>query len=346
METVRIDGSQGEGGGQILRTSLALSALTRKTLEIVNIRARRAKPGLHPQHLQSVQAAAAICSAETSGGQLGSQSLRFAPGEVRSGDYRFTIGTAGSTGLVLQTVYLPLLLAGRGPSTVAITGGTHVPMAPCFHYLDLQWRSFLERIGLRVRVEMALAGYYPRGGGEITARIEPASGVRPLVLAGRGPLVEIRGISMVTGLPMSIAERQKAHAEKRLERLGCPVRIEQADAPGVGQGTMLLLAVVFRESQACYYGLGARGKRAEQVADEAADAVLDFVGGNGDVDEHLADQIVLPLACAGGPSSFATHKVNMHLLTNLDVIARFLPVSFRVDGEAGCPGRVELSPGG
>jgi len=341
-KTATIDGSYGEGGGQILRTSLALAALTGRELEIFNIRARRSKPGLRPQHLQGVKAAAAICAAEVRGAEIGSQSVRFVPGTVRPGDYRFNIGTAGSTSLVLHTIYLPLALAADGPSAVTITGGTHVPMAPCFHYLDLQWRHFLERIGLSVSVRMKTAGYYPRGGGEITAAIKPAEHVNVLTISDRGKLVRIRGISSVTGLPMSIAERQKKQAEKRLASIDCPVEIDTLDLKGVAQGTMLLLLAEFEHSRACYYGLGARGKRAEAVADEAVEPMLRFIGGAAHIDEHLADQIILPLSTARGTSSFITTRVNSHLLTNAEVIRRFLPTKIDIEGELDQEGKITV----
>ena len=369
-DRVTIDGSFGEGGGQILRTSLALSALTGRELEMTNIRARRSRPGLQPQHLIAVKAAAEICGAQVTGAQLGSQRVVFAPGPVRPGVYRFDIGTAGSTGLVLHTLYLPLMLPGRGQSTVTITGGTHVPMSPCFHYLDHQWRHFMERIGLPIELTMQSAGYYPRGGGAITAGIRmhadlasalqaPASQhadmqhavvphtdmhatarVMPVNLAERGSLIEIRGLSSVTGLPMSIAERQKNQAHARLRSVGCPVTIDVVDVPGVGEGTMLLLLAVFENGRACYYGLGARGKRAEAVADEAVDQLLPMIRGRAAIDEHMADQIVLPLAFADGRSMISTPMITQHLITNIEVIKHFVPARFDAVGEMGMEGTV------
>lgn len=341
-EIIAIDGSSGEGGGQVLRTSLALSVLTGKKLEIFNVRAGRSKPGLRAQHLQAVAAAATVCRAVVAGAEIGSQSIRFGPGRVRPGDYRFDIGTAGSTSLVLQTIYLPLALARDGPSIVTITGGTHALWAPCFHYLDLQWRPFLERIGLRVQLSLEAAGYYPRGGGEITATIHHAGHLDALTIPERGELRRIAGISSVTGLPMSIAQRQKDQAVRRLGAIRCPVEIDTVDLGGVGQGTMLLLAAEFEHSRACYYGQGARGKRAEAVADEAVDPMLRLIRGAGHVDEHLADQIILPLAAASGTSSFVTPEVTTHLLTNIEVIRRFLPAEIGVEGELGSEGRITV----
>lgn len=345
-----IDGSHGEGGGQILRTSLALSAITGRAARIFNIRSKRAKPGLQPQHLVAVKSAAAICGADVRGAVFGSREITFSPGPVRPGEYRFEIGTAGSTGLVLQTLYLPLLLGTGSPSSVTVTGGTHVPFSPSFHYLSLQWRPFLERIGLHVSLQMESAGYYPRGGGSVTAAIQPSAGVRPLVIGGRGALRRIRGVSAVTGLPLSIAERQRNQALKRMGAADCPCDIEIADIKGVGQGTMLLLIAEFERSQACYQCLGTRGKRAEQVADDAADQMLHLIQGEGDIDEHLADQIILPLAMSeGGESSFVTPKLNMHLLTNIEIIRQFLPLEIEMEGiggntEIGRPALVKLLP--
>ena len=369
---VTIDGSFGEGGGQVLRTSLALAALTGRELEIVNIRARRTKPGLQPQHLLAVKAAAEICGADVTGAQLGSQRVRFTPGPVKSGTYRFDIGTAGSTSLVLHTLYLPLMLAGRGPSTVTITGGTHVPMSPCFHYLDLQWRHFMARIGLPIDLSMDSAGYYPRGGGLIIAELHTHAGlmavsqmhayqdtavqgagmahteiqgeeyVKPVDLAERGSLTEIRGVSSVTGLPMSIAERQKNQALMRLRSVGCPVTINTVDVPGVGQGTMLLLLAIFGNGRACYCGLGARGKRAEAVADEAAGQLIPLVRSRAAADEHLADQIILPLAFADGRSLISTPVITQHLITSIEVIKHFVPARFDVAGEMGTEGTVTI----
>jgi RNA 3'-terminal phosphate cyclase (ATP) len=180
---IHIDGSEGEGGGQMLRSSLALSILTRTPIHLTNIRAKRPKPGLQAQHLQSVRAAATISSAQVEGDAIASQSLRFAPGDVQAGNYHFAIGTAGATALVLQTIALPLALRGAAASHVVISGGTHVKVSPCFHFLDTTWRAYLELAGLRVKVKLRRPGFYPRGGGVIEATIEPAAEVRPLHVA-------------------------------------------------------------------------------------------------------------------------------------------------------------------
>jgi len=368
MSLLRIDGSFGEGGGQILRTSLTLSALTGIPFEIFNIRARRKSPGLRPQHLQAVTALAKICQAQLDGAEVGSSTITFRPGTILHGDYRFEIGTAGSASLVLQTLFLPLSRAPK-PSRVEIVGGTHVPWSPCFHYLVLQWLEYLRHIGLEAELEMPRAGFYPRGGGTLIAHIKPCGGIKPFVLENRGRLVSVRGISAVGNLPISIAERQKAQAEKRLAQFGSSSRdrarleygvlptkgglsgfstlalseIELLEMPAVGKGTMLLLLGEFENSHCCYYGLGEIGKRAERVADEACDALFEFMQTDGVIDEHLADQIVLPLALARGTSRFITPKITTHLLTNLEVIKKFLPVEAEVTDLNGRGGKVKLT---
>jgi RNA 3'-terminal phosphate cyclase (ATP) len=338
MPLLRIDGSFGEGGGQILRTSLTLSALTATPFEIFNIRSRRKNPGLRPQHLQAVTALAKICQAQLEWAEVGSSTITFRPGKILAGDYRFEIGTAGSAGLVLQTLFLPLSRA-EAPSTIEIIGGTHVPWSPCFHYLLLQWLEYLRQIGLEAELEMPRAGFFPRGGGSLIAHIKTAGKIKPLILESRGTLVRVRGISAVGNLPLTIAERQKTQAEKRLSQAGIPHEIELLEIPAVGKGTMLLLLGEFENSRCCYYGLGEIGKRAEKVADEACDAFFEFLKTDGVIDEHLADQIVLPLALArvvgaglkpAPTSTFITPKITQHLLTNLEVIKKFLPVEVEV----------------
>lgn len=341
MRLLRIDGSFGEGGGQILRTSLTLSAITGTPFEIFNIRAGRKPPGLRPQHLQAVKAVQEISGAGVNGAEVGSESITFTPAGITPGEYLFEIGTAGSVSLVLQTVLLPLALlktSGRR-SKIRILGGTHVPWSPCFHYLKFQWLRYIKRLGLDVDLEMVRAGFYPRGGGEIFAEVRPEAEVRPLALEERGLLKRISIISAVSNLPEHILRRQREQAEMRLanSKISCPIDIKEENMPAAGKGTMLLLIAEFEHSQCCYYGLGAIGKRAEAVADEAMDGLLNFLKTEGVVDEHLADQLVLPLALSKGPSRFVTPKVTRHLLTNVEVIKKFLSVRIEVEdmGEKG-----------
>lgn len=342
---VLVDGSMGEGGGQVLRTSLALSLLTGRPFRIENIRARRPKPGLAAQHLRSVEAAAAVGAARVEGAQKGSTALTFEPGPVRPGEYRLDVGTAGAASLVLQTVAVPLALAG-GESRLAVTGGTHVPWSPSFHYLERQWCPALAPLGLRAEVSLRRLGFYPRGGGEIEARLGPGSGrPSPLTLVERGKLQEVRGLSAVAGVPPAVAERQARRARARLQPLGVPVEIETASLEASSPGTFLFLEARFERARCCATGLGERGKPAEQVADETVAEVEAYLRSGAALDEHLADQLLLPLALARGGSAFTTAGVTRHLTTNAAVIRLFLPeTEIRIEGEEGRPGRVAVRP--
>ncbi len=342
MQPIKIDGSFGEGGGQILRTALTLSAVTGRPFEMFNIRAGRKAPGLRPQHFWAVRAAKEVCGAEVEGVEVGSESVTFTPGSLKPGRYSFDIGTAGSVSLVLQTIFLPLALVNgpsRERSSVRIVGGTHVPWSPCYHYLRLHWIMYMNMLGLYAGLKMARAGFYPKGGGEIVAEIVPADEIKPLVLKKRGRLKDISIVSLVGNLPRHIMWRQKEKAERRLAARGitCPLDIRVGNMPAVGQGTMLLLVAEFEHSQCCYYGLGAIGKRAETVADEAVDGLFDFLKTDGVVDEFLADQLLLPLALSKGSSEFITPRVTTHLMTNVEVIEKFLPVKIEIEdmGQGG-----------
>ncbi len=341
MEILEIDGSQGEGGGQILRTALTLSLITGKPFHVSNLRARRPRPGLLAQHLKAVEAAAAIASAKTVGAALSSRSLLFEPGRIQPGRYQFEIGTAGSTSLVLQAIVLALSFAGE-PSTVVVTGGTHVPWSPCFHYLELQWLPYLRLIGFDLDLEMELAGFYPRGGGRVRSAVRPKKRLSPLRLVERGPLKRIRGISAVANLPASIAERQANRALERLAGCSGAIRIETAQMPSQFKGTMLLLVAECENSQGCYFALGALGKPAERVADEAADQLIEFLSTGAAIDPFLADQLVLPLALARGASELRTAKITGHILTNAAIVRKFLPVEIEIIGRPGEPGAIRI----
>ncbi len=354
---IEIDGSLGEGGGQMIRSSLTLAVMTGQPVHITHIRARRAKPGLQPQHLMAVRAAAQISSAEVEGATIGSAELTFRPNGVYPGSYRFDIGTAGATALVVQTVFLPLalrnpfscqaspgrrkrvsdLLEVSEPSEVMVIGGTHVPHSPAFHYLAFNWLPVLRDLGCDVDLEMLLAGFYPQGQGQVRATFRPVARLAPLDLPERGALRAIRGISAVANLDMSIAERQQQTALQRLKGRTSRLDIELLDMPARTKGTMLLLLAEFRHSTACYFSLGALGKRAEQVADEACLWLEKFLAGTGAVDEYLADQLLLPLAFADGDSRFRTALVTDHLRTNAAVIEAFgaADIDIEKDGRHG-----------
>lgn len=345
---LQIDGSYGEGGGQILRTALTLSCLTGTPFCIGNIRRGRKKPGLMPQHLASVRAAQAISGALVLHAEHGSTSLTFSPNAIRGGEYEFHIGTAGSVTLVLQTIILPLLFAGR-PSRVTLTGGTHVPSSPSFHYLSEVFAPMLQSLGGDIRLTINRYGFYPRGGGDIRADIAPTRGLRPLTLTVPGELRRITGCSGVGNLPIDIAARQRAAALATLaDGLGGRVRpadIELLDVASPGPGTFLFLLADTDTVRSGFTALGALGKRAETVGAEATEELCAHLSTGAALDPHLADQVVTFLALSPGQSFFTTSRITRHLLTNLWVISQFRPLRFQVTGEEGTPGEVTIFPG-
>lgn len=345
MSTTRleIDGSFGEGGGQILRTSLALSLLTGRPFQLHHIRAGRAKPGLQPQHLQSVRAAAAIGSAQLRGASIGSSELTFEPGKVAAGPYTFDIKTAGATGLVLQTICLPLALRGKEPSSLTLTGGTHVSTSPCFHFLDRTWRAYLASCGLNLSFRMLRPGYYPRGGGVVEAAIQPCSQLhqkKPWLQ--RQPVKNVTGFSAVAGLDRSIARRQARRVRNRLQERGLQIDMLEETWQG-GPASIAAVELGTEPAPTLFFALGARGKPAEAVADEVVDQVIAYLDADPAlVDPHSGDQIVLPLVLAEGPSMYQVTEVTRHLTTNIAVIRQFVDREIILVGEEGKPGLVRI----
>lgn len=343
---IEIDGSYGEGGGQIVRTALSLSCLLGKPFRIRHIRKGRAKPGLMPQHLVAVRACQRVSRAEVKGDEKGSTELTFSPRGVEGGEFEFDIGTAGSTSLVLQTL-IPALLFCGGKSRVTLRGGTHVPFSPSFHYLAEVFAPFLRKLGLEVHLDIDAYGFYPRGGGRVTAEIWPAGEVKPLRITQRGKLVRLDGVSAVGNLPLSIAERQKnALLEAilpRMHHLQSPVRIDLGNVSTPGQGTFVFLRGEFANAVAGFTALGERGKRAEAVGEEAAEEFLAYYRSEGALDPHLADQLLLYLSLCEQGSVFTTSCISRHLLTNLWVIELFHGFRYRIDGEMGGPGAVLIN---
>jgi RNA 3'-terminal phosphate cyclase (ATP) len=289
----------------------------------------------------SVRAAARIGNARLRGDSKGSSDLVFEPGTVTPGNFHFPIGTAGATGLVLHTAYLPLALA-KEPSEVIIDGGTHVRASPCFHFLDTTWRAYMALCGLDIRVRMTRTGFYPRGGGQIRAVVEPCPMLRNLQIDRPTPPTHVRGVSAVAGLPPSIAQRQARRATYRLRDTALSVDMHEETWPG-GPGTVVLLILNTQPVPTLFYGLGERGKPAERVADDAADQVLAFLAATpAGIDGHSADQILLPLALAEGPSRFPVAEVTQHLLTNAKVIQHFVPRHITISGDEGEPGEVTI----
>lgn len=334
---IEIDGSYGEGGGQILRTALSLSCILGKPFRISNIRKDRKNPGLRPQHLTGVRAAALISGASVKGDSEGSLELSFEPGEVRPGDYLFEIGTAGSTGLLAQTVLPPLGVTDPShrvtdPSTLTLKGGTHVPWSPPFHYISEVFLPMLGRLGVDIRASMESCGFYPRGGGKVRFVIMPAKGVRPGEFLRRGKILRIEGLSAVGNLPLSIAERQRKSVLEGIKEAGdIPVDIELREVPAFGQGTFVFFSAVSEGSLAGFSSLGARGKRAETVGEEAAREFMDYYRSGACLEPHLADQIVLYLSLARGASGFTTSSITTHLRTNLWAIEKFIPIKYDLD---------------
>jgi RNA 3'-terminal phosphate cyclase (ATP) len=344
-ELVRLDGSAGEGGGQILRSALALSALAGRPFEIRNVRAGRPNPGLAAQHLTAVRAAAAICGARVEGAAVGSRDLRFTPGAVHPGRYRFEVGTAGSCSLVLQTVALPLALA-RGPSEVAVGGGTHVPWSPTFEYLAACWIPWMRRAGCALEAGLNFAGHYPAGGGELFARIEGKARPKPLVATDRGAPAGLVVFSRVACLPLEIADRQARSACAVLRAGGLEPTADCRELRGPRPGTAVAVVGRFENAVACSTALGAPGKPAEEVGREAADAFAAYLRSGAVLDEHAADQILLPLALASGPSAFTAARASGHLATNAEVVRAFLGAKIEIESEREETARVRVEPAG
>ena len=318
-----IDGSAGEGGGQILRTCLTLSMLTGEPFRIKNIRAGRAKPGLLRQHLTCVRAAAEISGAKVQGGELGSTRLTFTPGEIRAGSYRFPIGSAGSTTLVLQTV-LPALARATAPSRVAITGGTHNKAAPPFEFLERAYLPLLRQIGFNVEAGLLRPGYFPAGGGEIAVEIAPATVLRPLVLEDAGALISRKLDTVVSALNFDIAERERDTAGRLL---GWPADCLRAreETLADGHGNVLVAELEYANLTEVFTAFGERDLSAETVAKRLADEVHDYLAAGAPVGPHLADQLLLPMALAGG-GCIVTMAPTPHTRTNCEIIEKFLPV--------------------
>ena len=317
---ITIDGSQGEGGGQILRTSLALSAITGTPVTIEKIRAKRPKPGLQRQHLVAVLAAARVCGGQVDGAELGSRALAFHPQRPISGDYHFDIGSAGSCTLVLQTV-MPILQLGEGTSTVTITGGTHNGMAPPVEFLAESFLPVLHRVGISATVEVQKHGFYPAGGGAIRAVIQPGVGSLALDLQERGKSISRHAEVLIANLPGHVAHRESVALKHALH--WSHSEVDEREVRADGPGNALIARLRFANVTTVVSAFGELRKAAEKVASEAASQVRRHLEAGVPVCEHLADQLLLPLALGKG-GSFRTVKPSDHLTTNAAIIARFL----------------------
>lgn len=320
---VEVDGSFGEGGGQILRTAVGLSAFLGIPCRVYNIRKGRPNPGLRPQHVAGVKAILKICRGEAEGLWVGSEDLTFRPGKLRGGQFKVDVGTAGAIGLVLQALLVPCLGV---PSKVSITvtGGTDVKGAPTVGYLQQVLLPILREMGYRADLSLVRRGYYPKGGGEVVFRAEGGT-LRGIKLTHRGEILGIYGVSHASSdlKGRRVAERQREAALKVLREQGYEgeIRVRYEDALSTGSGIDL-----WAIGQGTILGanaLGERGKRAEEVGREAAEALLEELSTGACLDRHLADQLVPFLALASGESEVSISQVTEHLRTNLWVIRHF-----------------------
>ncbi|NLE87022.1 MAG: RNA 3'-terminal phosphate cyclase [Myxococcales bacterium] len=318
MQKLVIDGSQGEGGGQILRSSLTLAAITQTPLELVNIRARRSKPGLLRQHLTAVRAAAAVCGATVEGAELGSRALSFQPGPVRGGYHAVAVGSAGSTTLVCQTV-LPILVAARQAAELEFSGGTHNPLAPPYDFLEHVYFPLLRRMGVELRSELLTAGFHPAGGGRFRVSLGACGELRPLELLEAEVAPPVRAWTLSSRVPVHVAERELGVVREGLGLTQEQTERIDVDSPGPGNALCVRIGAELPELVTAF---GEKGRRAEEVAGDAVRRARAFLEARVPVGEHLADQLIVMMALAGG--AFRTGPLSSHTRTNVDVVRAWL----------------------
>lgn len=324
---ITIDGSHGEGGGQILRTSLALSLVTGQPFCMENVRAGRRKPGLMRQHLTAVNAAVDVGDAEIQGNAIGSQRFTFQPRTIKNGRYHFTVGTAGSCTLVLQTI-LPALIMARGPSEVILEGGTHNPFAPPFDFLKHAFLKTLSTMGPEVNAELEKPGFYPAGGGRLTVAIEPAP-LKEMILETRGKIIHTQAVAKVANLSLTIAQRELKVVRKEMEWE--PSRLKSFEVENSnGPGNVLTIEVESKNITEVFTGFGERGVSAERVAQRAVKQAMTYLNADVPVGRYLADQLLIPMALAGG-GRFRTLSPSLHTRTNADIIRTFLDVEINME---------------
>ena len=334
MAMIEIDGSWGEGGGQILRTSLSLAAITGQPFRLNNIRAGRLKPGLAAQHVTAIRAVAVICKAQVQGDELGSMSLEFRPTcPPQGGNYTFDVtqaregGSAGSVTLILQAILLPLAVA-QGDSIVTLKGGTHVAWSPPVTYIEQVYLPLLQPLGVQAELELQAWGWYPRGGGEVELRVKGSnsptpSPLRNFQLLERGNLRQIQGLAVVTELPAHIPQRMADRAQKLCKDANLKAQIQPLRAKGIAPGAGFFLTAVYEGSRAGFSALGRVKLPAEKVAEMAVKDLLQFHANGAPVDSFLGDQLLLPAALGSGTSEYRVAKVSQHLRTNAWTIAQF-----------------------
>lgn len=317
---IEIDGSEGEGGGQVVRNACALSLVTGQPFRITHVRGKREKPGLMRQHVTAIEAALAIGGAHAEGVAVGSHEISFTPGQVAPGEYRFAVGTAGSTGLVLQTLLMPLLLADA-PSRLVLEGGTHNMMAPPFEFVAKVFVPIVRRMGGNIEMRLNRHGFYPRGGGRIDVDIQPGK-LSPVDCLERGALKSVSGMALFAALPFDIAERELKTARKFLPDWPEDAFAVRQLPDEQGPGNALLLEAEFDQVTEIVTGFGRLGVTAESLAKTAAHRMAGFMASDAFAGPHLADQLLLPFALAGG-GSFTTVKPSAHTRTAAEVIERF-----------------------
>jgi RNA 3'-terminal phosphate cyclase (ATP) len=332
-----IDGSQGEGGGQVLRSSLALSLVTGKPFAIENIRANRKKPGLMRQHLTAVAAAAEVGRADVQGAHIGSQRLVFRPGKVEAGNYKFSVGTAGSATLVLQTV-LPALLMAGAESNLTLEGGTHNPLAPPFDFLAKTYLPLIGRMGPSVEARLVRPGFYPAGGGKFTVRVQPVQHLGRLELVERGESTARRVRALGGNLPRHIAERECRTIAQETGWDDRCFSIEEVKGSR-GPGNALMIELESEHLTEVFTGFGQLGVRAEDVAKQALRDAREYLAAGAPVGQHLADQLMLPMAIGvyleTGGGQFRTMRLTPHSVTHLEIIRTFLEVAVQVENAGG-----------
>ncbi len=313
---IEIDGSQGEGGGQILRTSLSLAACTGQAVHIRHIRQKRKKGGLMRQHLACVNALAKICNAKVKGASIGSKAVEFIPDKISGGEYHFAIGSAGSTTLVLQTV-LPALLQADKPSKLTLEGGTHNPMAPSFDFIKYAFLPVLKKMGADCHASLQRYGFYPVGAGRFEIEIHPCKKLAPLKLEERGKLQKIEPVCIGSSIPAHVLDRER---KQMLYKFVQPQpEIETMMVDSLGAGNLVSIRLFYQHVNEVIDSLGAVGIRAEKVASNAVYAMRKYQASCAPVGEHLADQLLLPMAIGSG-GSFVTSELSGHTKTNIDVI--------------------------
>lgn len=344
---IRVDGSFGEGGGQILRTSLALSTHFGVPVEVVNIRKNRKYPGLMPQHLTAVKACQSICNGQTEGAEINSERLFFKPGKVKAGKYSFNVAehkrSAGAATLVFQTILLPLLFA-RKESQITIQGGTHVPWSPPANYIRKVFLPVLGRFGAQTFFKIRKWGWYPEGGGEIQCRIKPLQKLKAYQLKERGKLRRINGLSAVSNVGNNVAERQAKSCHKAFRGMKLRADIKTRDVAGPGKGSLVFLTAEFERVRAGFTVLGEKGLPAEKVAIGAVEELEAFLGKKVCLDHYLADQLLPFAALVGERIEMNVSKITSHLLTNLWVCKKFLPIDYRLHGTLNLPGTLIIEP--